>query len=528
MIDGMDDARTGPTAVLDELARAARESPDEVFLVLDDVEHTFASVHAHVLHLARGLRAIGIAPGHRVLVMLPNCIEAVWAWLGIHAAGAVDAPVSIETTGASLRHVVDEVEPHTVVATPELLARLADSVDAHTLRTAVVVDGPTSPAALPGVQHEHITDVLARGGESTEPLPTPPAGDLATIMFSSGSSGPPKGVMLPHGYYANVPAAHVGTVPLDRGSVVYCAQPLCHIDPRMLVLDALFFRCRMVLVRRFSASRYWDEVERYDADVFVFIGAMLPLLYKQPRRAPGRRRIGFGAAIPAAIHRPFSEEFNVELLEGYGMTEAYAVLIQRPGEGGPGNVGTPLPGVEIQVVDADGWPVPDGTAGELVVRPTRPFAVMSGYWRRPEATVEAWRGLWLHTGDLVRRHPTGAVEYAGRLKDSIRRRGENVSCWEVERATVSHPSVLEAAAIGVPSDLGEEDVALVIVPHPDGGPDPEQLREHLAANLPRYALPRFIDVVEALPKTPSERVAKAVLRERGLSSAVYDAERSRV
>ncbi|MEU1517548.1 AMP-binding protein [Streptomyces sp. NPDC005811] len=519
-----------PGGVLQELARASSELPREVFLVFDDVEHTFSEVYAEVMSMGRGLREAGVAKGDRALIMMPNRIEAVWSWFGLHAAGAVDGPASVEAKGASLQHLVTDLAPRVAIGAAELLRRVAETVPGHGIELAVVLDGEADPEPLgPGVRHHTFDDVLARGRTDSADLARPQPDELATIMYSSGSSGPPKGVMLSHGYYANIPMAHHEAIALSPGEVMYCAQPLCHIDPRMAVLDVLYERCRLVLASSFSASRFWSEVERHDADVFCFIGAMLPLVFKQPANpsGPGRRRRGLGSAIPKSIHDPFTERFNVELLEGYGMTEAPAVCNQYPGEGTPGNVGRPLPGVELCVADRFGVAVADGEVGELLVRPTRPHAVMMGYWRRPEATVEAWRGLWMHTGDLARRRTDGTYEYVGRLKDSIRRRGENVSAWEVERVALTHPLVLEAAAIGVPSEVGEEDVALVIVPHRDGPPDPRQLRSHVAADLPRYAVPRFIDIVDSLPKTPSERVAKAVLRERGLTSRVYDAERDR-
>ena len=176
------------------------------------------------------------------------------------------------------------------------------------------------------------------------------------------------------------------------------------------------------------------------------------------------------------------------------------------------------------IVDSQGLPAADGEPGQLLARPTTPHAMMQGYWNRPEATVRAWQNLWFHTGDLMRRLPDGSYAYHGRVKDSIRRRGENVSAWEVERVALQHGRVLEAAAIGVPSPLGEEDVALVVVPTAAGLPDPAELRRAMAADLPRFAVPRYIDVVASLPKTPSERVAKAVLSERGLSDLVIDFE----
>lgn len=511
-------------SVLDELRQAAAEVPDQVVLVIDEHEVSFAELHAEVTQFAAVLRAAGIGPGDRVLVMLPNRIEAVWAWLGTQAAGAVDAPVSVEAVGASLRHMVTEIDARAIVTTSELFDRALSVVENHNIELAFLVDSLVETGAQGEVAvvdvHNRMSDELPIETQSPEPH------ELATILFSSGSSGPPKGVMLPHGYYANIPHAHSAAFRLEPLSTIYCTQPLCHIDPRMIIVDAIYWRCRVVLTAGFSASRYWNDVERHDADVFMFIGAMLPLLYKQPVPdvRPIRKRLGMGAAVPPALHRSFCERFNAELLEGYGMTEVPAVLNQRRGSGTPGNVGSPLPGVEVVLADLAGQRVADGTAGELLIRPTSPNIVMSGYWRRPDATVATWRDLWLHTGDLLRMLPSGEFEYLGRIKDSIRRRGENVSAWEVEQVAIAIEGVAEAAAIGIPSELGEEDIALFVVLGPAGEKDAPGLRATLAADLPRFALPRYIEFVDQLPTTPSARVAKGVLRERGISGNAFDAE----
>lgn len=510
---------------LRELELASEDAGSNLFLTMDDVEYTFTQVHSDVEAFARGLRGLGLVPGDRVLIMLPNCIEAVWAWLGSERLGLIDVPVTEESAGASLRHVVGEAEPRAVVGTAELLRRVAAENGSGNLEHALVVGEPGESPFADTVTYQTVQDLLAHTADDALP-PVPAPSMTATVMFSSGTTGPPKGVMMSHGYYRHAMHAYDTVFPLARGQRLYCTQPLCHVDPRMTLVQSLAARASMVLKRRFSASQYWVDVETYDVDGFVFIGAMLHLLAKQPEgpERGARRRVGMGSAIPPSIHASFSERFNADIFEGYGMTEIYTVFCQYPGEYEAGEVGRELPGIEVQIVDQGDLPVSVGITGQLLVRSQDPHALMQGYWRRPEATVEAWQGLWFHTGDLVRRLPNGRVEYIGRLKDSIRRRGENVSAWQVESAANQHPAVLESAAIGVPADVGDEDIALYVVTTPEKTIDPSELRAALSKDLPRFALPRFIDVVAALPKTPSERVAKATLRQQGLSSQVHDFE----
>lgn len=516
--------------LLAELETAALDSPERTFAVLDEQAFSYRQALDTVKTAARGLVLLGVVPGDRVLLLLPNIPEALWSWLAVGAAGAIDVPASEDAMGASLARMVAVAEPRVVITTGELLGRLEAAgvlTEDTAIECLVLVDEDSSGG--PTTIRQELFDNLSGRTDDVPSLPNVSTADTATIMFSSGSTGAPKGVMIAHEYYATMAPDYDAFYTLTGTRTVYCPQPLCHIDARIHVINVLARRGTIVLPRRFSASRFWSEIEAADAEMFSFIGAMLPILMKQPLGpTPATRRVGLGSSIPSALHRDFESRFNTELIEGYGMTEFPAILNQRLGAGGPGSVGHPLAGAEVQIVDPSGLPLPRGAVGELVVRPTRRGAHMQGYWRNDEATVQAWQGLWFHTGDLLQQLEDGSYRYVGRLKDSIRRRGENISAWEVERTALGHPAVLDAAAIGVPSPLGEEDVALVVVPRPDYDLDPAELRTQMARDLPRFALPRFIDIVSDLPKTPSHRVAKAELRARGLSQAVYDAEKEPV
>jgi crotonobetaine/carnitine-CoA ligase len=510
-----------------ELAAAASDSADLPLVSIEGQEATYADAWTAVQETALGLRVAGVEPGDRVILLIPNCLESIWAWYGVQAAGAVDAPISVEAPGAFLRYLADDLAPTAVIGTAPLLDRLAEVMSAPPALAVVVGDSAGAKPFGDRARQLSFDELRALGASSRQTLELPPATAVGTIMYSSGTTGPSKGVMLSQGYYATLAAVHTQCFDLEPGCSTYCVQPLCHIDGRSSFVNTVHLRGRLVLGTRFSASRFWDEVEEHDADVFFYVGTMIHLLYKQPPkplRDPQRRRTGLGSATPASIKGEFEARFNCRLVEGYGLTEFGIVLAQQAGANQPGQVGTPPPWVEVQIVDADDLPVADGTPGQLVVRPRRPHLHMLGYWNKPEATLEAWRGLWFHTGDVLVRRGDGCFEYVGRTKDSIRRRGENVSAWEVEQAATRHERVLEAAAIGVPSDVGEEDIALLVVPSAQGRPEPSELRAFMAEDLPRYALPRFVEVVDALPKTPSERIAKGLVRDRGVSADAWDAD----
>ncbi|MCR4512651.1 AMP-binding protein [Aeromicrobium sp. 50.2.37] len=510
---------------LRDLRAAATSDPDRTFIDIAGATLSYGELWDETRRAAAGLRDAGLRPGDRAVIMAPNSIEVLVAWFAVQLVGAVDAPVSVEAPGPYLAHVLGDLEARVAFGTPETLEVLRAAAPTE-LELLVAVDEPAGSTRAGDLGSTTLRDLVAAAGHEPDELEPPQAAELGTIMYSSGTTGPSKGVMLSHGYYSTLARVHATFARLSRGARIYCTQPLCHIDARSAVIDALHLRGQIVLGTRFSASGFWDEVEKNDIDVFFYVGTMIHLIFKQPIRAgaPTRRRVGLGSATPASIHREFERRFDVDLVEGYGMTEFGIMAGQTPGRALPGTVGEVVDWVEARIVDSSDQDVEDGQSGELLVRPRAQHLHMLGYWRRPEATVEAWRGLWFHTGDVLRRQPNGALEYVGRTKDSIRRRGENVSAWEVEEAAARHPGVLEAAAIGVPSELGEEDVALVVVASPGIALDVRELRERMSDDLPRYALPRYVDVVSELPKTPSERVAKGAVRERGLSAGAVDLE----
>lgn len=474
---------------------------------------------------ARGFRSLGIAPGDRVGLMCTNRPEALWTWIGANAARAIDVPFNAEARGKLLAYFVRDAEPRVLVGTKEYLQILAETIDLDPAFVVCVGDSSSKPFGDRAHQIP-FDELLALGRSSSEVLDEPAPGDTATIMYTSGTTGPSKGVMVPHRYYTSKVLHAQKTMGLQAGEVSYCVQPLFHMDARAYVAVAPHVRATHAVGHRFSVTRFWDEVRDHGAAVFGTIGTMVWLLYKQPPKPDDSdqpARLAMCSSTPGDIMRDFERRFGLEISEGYGMTECLLIAGAPPGESLPGRVGRPIPELDVRLVDDADVPVDVGAIGELVYRPKGSFEMMQGYWRKPNATVEAWRNLWFHSGDLLREHADGYLEYVGRKKDAIRRRGENVSAWEVEQAVAAHPSVLEVAAIGVPSEVGEEDVAVLVVAKPDSQLDAQELVKFVSSDLPRFAVPRYVELVDNLPKTPSERIDKGTARERGITDAAWDA-----
>ncbi|GAA3649422.1 ATP-dependent acyl-CoA ligase [Nocardioides ginsengisoli] len=510
-------------SVLALLRVAARQDPDRECLRIGGRSYSRRQTLDEVEAVARGLRALGVDPGDRVGLMCDNRPETLFTWLGINAARAIDVPFNAEARGRLLAYFVQDAAPRVLIGTEDYLQVLAEAVTDDPEYVVLIGSARTAPF---GARAKQLTfdELVALGAGGTEELPEPRADDTATIMYTSGTTGPSKGVMLPQRYYPAKGDHAARLMEVRADDVVLCVQPLFHIDARAFLATAWSAGGTIVVGRRFSVSAFWDQVRAERATIFSTIGTMVWMLFKEPPRADDAdlpARLAICSSTPGEILHDFEKRFGVDVIEAYGMTECVLLTSAPAGKTVPGRVGHAIPEVEVRLVSDGDDPVAPGQVGELVYRPREPFAMMQGYWAKPEATVEAWANLWFHTGDLMRQHPDG-LEYIGRKKDSIRRRGENISAWEVEQALSAHPHVREVAAIGVASEVGEEDVAVLVVAMDGQDIDPAELVAFAARDLPRFAVPRYVEVVDSLPKTPSERIEKGKVRERGITAAAWD------
>jgi len=308
--------------------------------------------------------------------------------------------------------------------------------------------------------------------------------------------------------------------------VLYNALPLFHGNAQFLsTIPALLAGAQVVLARKFSVSRFWDEVRQFGCTEFNYIGGIIPMLMKaepSPRDRDHPVRVMMGAGAPRELFRKFEQRFGVRLIEGYGMSEIGIPLITLDPATPPGSCGAPHPWYDVLLVDEAGGEVPDDTPGELLVRPRGLSGMMLEYYGMPERTVEAWRDLWFHTGDYLKRDASGNFWFVDRKKDALRRRGENISSWEVEQVINAHPDVLESAAIGVPADVGEDEVMVCVAPKPGRVLDPAQLTSFCAERMAPFMVPRYVRIMSVLPKTPTERVQKFELRGQGVTADTWD------
>lgn len=471
------------------------------------------------------LRAAGIGRGDRVAVMCSNRLEFLETVLGCGWIGAAVVPINTASRAPQIEQLLRHSGARLLVIEDTHLARLA-GIDRSGLPLASVwVVGEGVPADEPlAVAWPH-ADRSVDGSTALMDAADVEPGDTLAILYTSGTTGPAKGVMCPHAQYYGW-GLHSTRILGLRGDDVLCTTlPLFHVNALNTYAQAAVSGARAVFETRFSASGFWPAMRAHGASVVYLLGAMVPILLSRPPEAAERDhriRVGLGPGVPAAAAQAFLERTGVDLLEGYGSTETNFVIATAPGATRRGPMGRLQPGFDARVVDEHDVERPDGEAGELVLRADEPFFFATGYFGMPEATVQAWRNLWFHTGDRVVREADGAFRFIDRIKDAIRRRGENISSYEVEQALLAHPAVAEAAVYPVRSELAEDEVMASIVAREGMSIDPADVWRHCDAVLPAFSVPRYLDVAAALPRTENGKVQKYRLRERGVVPTAHE------
>ena len=493
--------------ISDLLDRRARDDSPKPFCVFDGSVVSFGALQQRVNSLATGFAALGIRSGDRVAVMLANHPEHLVVFLAVVRLGATQIPVNVHLRGLGLEYVLAHSEARAVVADECFAPQLAALLPKSSIGLSIW-RGTPMPAVGPA-RSISLLDVAA-AGTSTAPPSTPDADRIVSITYTSGTTGPPKGVMLTEKPY--LMAGNVAGLLADvrPGDVMLTWEPLYHIGGSQVIVTCLQHGVPMALLERFSASSFWDEARRYRATQMHYLGGVLGLLLKQPPRPDDREhavRIAWGGGAPAHLWEPFERRFGARIHECYGMTEAASFTTINL-EGRMGSIGRPVPHFEVKIVTDDGHKASTHETGHIVVREREPGLFMKGYLKDPERTAEALRDGWLHTGDFGATDADGFLYFAGRRRDRLRRRGENVSAWEIEQVLSMHGDVEACAAIGVASDVGDEDIKVFVKPIGGKRLDPLDLIRWCESRLAYFQIPRYIELVDAFPLTPTERIRK--------------------
>ncbi|MDR7075735.1 crotonobetaine/carnitine-CoA ligase [Neobacillus niacini] len=505
----------------------AKEKPDARFIRFEEEELTFGQSNENGNKMANVMIGLGLSKGDTCAVMLPNSPEFLAAWVGLAKLGIIEVPINTAYRGDLFSYILNKAECQAIVISSQWLDRLREISGSLThLRHIIVVGHGYEPLPIPLITHSY-EYVMANASDREVDVEIKPS-DTSLIMFTSGTTGPSKGVILTHS--ANFKLAEHQCVyreitPNDR---IFTFFPLFHINARYTqILAGLVAGADVVLHNRFSASKFWDICRKENVTQFGYMGSVLTILLKQPQRpddADNPVQQACGAPAPPEIYEEFKRRFGVKIHEGYGATELGTAAINHADSFRPGSCGKANPHYEIEIHDDNDHPCPLGVEGEIVVRPKEPGVIFSGYYGSPEETVKAWKNLWFHTGDRGRMDEDGYIYFVDRKKDAIRRRGENISSFEVERVINDHPKVLEAAAIGVPSELTEEEVMVVVLLKDGEEMNPEELLDFCQPRMAHFALPRYIRFVSQLPRTPNEKVEKYKLREEGITTDTWDRE----
>ncbi|MEV5575804.1 AMP-binding protein [Spirillospora sp. NPDC052269] len=520
--------------------RAAALWPERVAWTFDETGErlTFAEVDRRTDALAALLTGHGVRPGDRVGVMVRNRPEFPLSWLAAAKAGAAMVPVNTGYRQYDATHVIAHAGCRVILTTGEFVPLIEEIRSATDLVHVIDLDR----IAPPPPEGDRPVNALPHGvppngalpeGTVLYSLPSPEpvsvAESVANVQYTSGTTGAPKGCVLPHRYWTSLAAGLVDGWPnLGEDDVILTAQPFHYMDPQWNVAVGLMAGASLVVLDRFHPTTFWDKVREHGVTWFYCLGLMPRLLLDMPPSPDDRNhrvRAICASAIPPALHAALEERWGVPWFEAFGMTETGSDIRLGPEDHdatvGTGCLGRPVPGREAMIVGPDGaTPVPRGGTGELVLRGT---GMMHGYFRDPDATARAFAGGWFHTGDLARMDDEGRVYYVGRTKDMIRRSGENVSAQEVETVLQLHPRVTLAAVLPEPDELrGEEVHAVVVV---EGGADtvpPDELIAHGRAQLAYFKVPRYWTYMDELPRTASERVSKAAVRNLLSTSPTYD------
>jgi crotonobetaine/carnitine-CoA ligase len=503
------------------LDKWAQEKPGETFLIFEDGESwSYGETRTRVRRAAAGFKSLGVSFGEHVLSWQPNGKEAILTWFGLNYLGAVYVPVNINYKGQLLQHAVTLSEARVMVCHSQLVF-LLEPLEKICLQDVIVTGDGEEGVEAPGLKL-HSAGLLSELPEA-DPDKVVEPWDTATIIYTSGTTGPSKAVLSSYVQSYAMASALPNVVSGDRFLV---NLPLYHVGGTVWVTAALIHGASCVIENRFDTATFWGSIRKNEVTIINLLGVMSSFLLSTPTSPNDKNH-----CVRLAIAIPWSEEclsmkdrFGFDLITVFNMTEVATPLVSELNPTAIGTCGKSRDGVEVRVVDDNDCEVAPGEVGELIVRCDTPWAINHGYYQNADATAEAWRNGWFHTGDSFRFDEDGNFFFVDRKKDSIRRRGENISSFEVESEVLMHPAVEEVAAIPVPSELSEDEVMIIVAAKQGHSIDTDELFEFLKNRMSHFMLPRYIRVVDSLPKTPTQKVIKHQLRSEGITNDTWDRE----
>ncbi len=515
------------------LADKALSAGSRTCLIWGDRRYTYAEMHALTNRYANGFAALGIGKSDHVALLLGNHQEFLFAAWGLGKIGAVAVPLNTAAKGDLLRYFLTQSDAKWLIVEDEFATRAADVVPALAGLEGVIHLGAAAPFASSG---KRLVDFRAVPSvdDRAPPVDAVAFSDPAFIIYTSGTTGPSKGVISPHAQGINVGRYCARQYGYASDDVLYVCLPLFHVNALWYSCNAaLWVGGAIALAPRFSASGFWDDICRTGATQFNALGVMASLLLKQPLTDAERRhtvRQSMVVPLSKQSFKEYAERFRLKVTSLFAATETFAVTLYKPDEPAEkaASAGHPHGHADIRIVDDLDQSLPPGTVGEILVRPCEPWTGMLGYYKMPEATVEANRNLWFHTGDRGFLDPDGYLWFVDRKKETIRRRGENISAYEVEMLIAKHPDVIEVAAVPVASELGEDDVMVYVVSRQGAALSETSLVEFCAANMSYFMVPRYVAFIDALPKTASEKIEKYKLKQMAAAdlSRLWDREKA--
>ncbi|MDB5986508.1 MAG: putative fatty-acid--CoA ligase [Nevskia sp.] len=515
------------------LARAVAAWPDRVFVDIDGREVSYAEFDRESNRVAHGLAELGVKAGHTVTTILDNNLDALLVWFSINKLGAISVPVNTAYKGEFLRHQLADARSAVVVAEADYAERVAGVATGLPELKALLYRDAAPATAL---QHKLVAPLDAHRHSNTGPTGHQvKPGDLAMLIYTAGTTGPSKGCMVSHNYAINLARQIIAASGRTQDDVQWTALPLFHMNATSTtILASMLKGGKAVVYKRFSVSNFWPEIERTGATIVSLLGSMIPLLVEAQDNEAAKRcfnqlRVVLGTPFPQPLQEKWKARFGSEILgaNSFGITEASVVTTLPCGvQAKPNSSGVRSPDFDVRIVDDEDRELPPDTPGEVIVRPLKPHVMFEGYWNRPADTLKIMRNLWLHTGDIGKFDADGFFYFIDRKKDYMRRRGENISSYEMETTFRAHPAIEDLAVHAVLSDLTEDDVKVTAVLKADVALTEEELCRWAIDRLPYFAVPRYIEFRRELPRNPVGRILKYQLRDEGCTPATWDRDKA--